>query len=121
MLLHDPYKKKHTKYHDPYNWLKHKQIRNEINVEMKTERNSYFSQKLEESHGDIKENRRVLNTAMGNKSKTTVINSLDVNSNTITDPETITEELNLHFSIILLKNSKLKQRQTIKRSQMTRI
>ena len=37
---------------------------------------------------------------MGRKSKTTVINSLDVNSNAITDPETIAEELNLHFSTI---------------------
>ena len=31
MLLHDLYKKKHTKYHDPDDWLKYKQIRNEIN------------------------------------------------------------------------------------------
>ena len=84
MLLSDPYKKKHTKYHDPDDWLKYKQIRNEINVEMKTKRNSYFSQKLEDSPSDIKETWRVLNAAVGRKSKTTVINSLDVNLNTIT-------------------------------------
>ena len=55
MLLRDLYKKKHTKNHDADNWLKYKQIRNEINAEMKTKRNSYFSQKLEDCHGDIKE------------------------------------------------------------------
>ena len=49
---------------------------------------------------------------MGRKSKTTDINSFDVNSNSITDPETITEELNLHFSTIAEK-PKLKQRQTV--------
>ena len=43
MLLRDLYKKKHTKNHDPDDWLKYKQIRNEINAEMKTKRNSYFS------------------------------------------------------------------------------
>ena len=70
---------------------------------MKTKRNRYFSQKLEDCHGDIKETWRVLNAAMGRKSKTTVINSLDVNSKTITDPESIAEELNLHFSTIAEK------------------
>ena len=103
MLLRDLYKKKHTKNHDPDDWLKYKQIRNEVNAKMKTKRNRYFSQKLEDCHGDIKETWRVLNAAMGRKSKTTVINSLDVNSKTITDPESIAEELNLHFSTIAEK------------------
>ena len=103
MLLRDLYKKKHTKNHDPDDWLKYKQIRNEVNAEMKTKRNRYFSQKLEDCHGDIRETWRVLNAAMGRKSKTTVINSLDVNSKTITDPESIAEELNLHFSTIAEK------------------
>ena len=103
MLLQDLYKKKHTKYHDQDDWLKYKQIRNEINVEMKTKRNSYFSQKLEDCRGDIKKTWRALNTAVGRKSKPKVINSLDVNSNTITNPETIAEELNLHFSTIAEK------------------
>ena len=70
---------------------------------MKTKRNSYFSQKLEDCRSDIKETWRVPNTAVGRKSKTMVVNSLDVNSNTVTDPETIAEELNLHFSTITEK------------------
>ena len=64
MLLHDLCKMKHTKNHDPDDWLKYKQIRNEINAEMKTKRNSYFSQKLEDCRGDIKETWRVLNAAV---------------------------------------------------------
>ena len=65
MLFRDLCKKKHTKYHDPDDWLKCKQIRNEINIEMKTKRNSYFSQMMKENRVDIKETWRVLNVAMG--------------------------------------------------------
>ena len=54
MLLRDLYKKKHTKYHNKDDWLKYKQIRNEISVEMKAKTNRYFRQKLEDSHGHIK-------------------------------------------------------------------
>ena len=85
MLLHDLHKKRHTRLHDPTNWLNYKQLRNEVTFELKAKRKSYFSQKLEESQGIIKETWNVLNTAMGHKSKTTVINSLEVNSDTITD------------------------------------
>ena len=38
-----------------------------------------------------------------NKSKTTIINSLDVSSNTITNPQAIAQELNFHFSTIAEK------------------
>ena len=42
---------------------------------------------------------------MGRKSKTTVINSLEVNSDTITDHKAIAQELNNHFSTIADKIS----------------
>ena len=42
---------------------------------------------------------------MGHKSKTTVINSLEVNSDTITDHKVIVQELNNHFSTIADKIS----------------
>ena len=70
---------------------------------MKAKRKSYFSQKLEENRKNIKETWKVLNTAMGSKSKTTTINSLDVNSNTFTDPNNIAQELYHHFSTIVDK------------------
>ena len=100
MLQRDLYKKRHTKHIDPDDWLRYKQFRNEVNFEMKTKRKSYFSQKLEENRGNIKETWKVLNTAMGRKSNTTTINSLEVNSNTFTDPKDIAQELNHHFSTI---------------------
>ena len=42
---------------------------------------------------------------MGGKSKTTVISSLEVNSDTITDHKAIAQELNSHFSTIADKIS----------------
>ena len=49
MLQQDLYKKRHTKHRDPDDWLRYKQLRNEVNFEMKAKRKSYFSQKLEEN------------------------------------------------------------------------
>ena len=68
MLQRDLYKKRHTKPRDPDDWLRYRQIRNEVNFEMKAKKKSYFSQKLEENRGNIKKTWNVLNTAMGRKS-----------------------------------------------------
>ena len=67
MLLRDLHKERHTRLHDPSDWLNYKQLRNEVTLELKAKRKSYFSQKLEESQGNIKETWKVLNTAMGRK------------------------------------------------------
>ena len=99
------YTKRHTRLHDPSNWLNYKQLRNEVTFDLKAKRKSYFSQKLEASKGNIKETWKVLITAMDRKSKTTVINSLEVNSDTLTDHKAIAQELNNHFSTIADKIS----------------
>ena len=104
MLLRDLHKKRHTRLHDPSDWLNYKQLRNEVTLELKAKRKSYFSQELEESQCNIKETWKVLNTVMGRKSKTTVINSLDVNSDTI-----ITE---YHEQLSLLFNDYLYKKQS---------
>ena len=86
----------------PSDWLNYKQLQNEIALELKAKRKSYFSQKLEESQGNIKETWKVLNTVMGHKSKTTVINILEVNSDTITEYD---EQLFLFFNDYLYKKT----------------
>ena len=105
MLLRGPHKKRHTKRRDPSDWVNYKQLRNEVTLELKIRRKSYCSRKLEESQGSIKETWKALNTAMGRRSKTTVINSLEVKSDTITDHEVIAQELSHHFSTIADKIS----------------
>ena len=85
MLPRDFYKKKHAKFKDPSDWLAYKKLGNEANFKIKFKRKSYFSQKLKESRGSIKDTWKILNTAMGRKSKTTNINSLQVGSETVSE------------------------------------
>ena len=102
-LLRDFYKKKHAKFKDPSDWSAYKKLRNEANSQKKLKRKSYFSQKLEESRGNIKDTWKILNTAMGRKSKTTNINSLQVGSETFSEPGEIAKELNYHFGSVARK------------------
>ena len=67
MLLRDFYKKKHAKFKDSSDWSAYKKLRNEANSKKKFKRKSHFSQKLEESRGNIKDTWKILNIAMGRK------------------------------------------------------
>ena len=103
MLLRDFYKKKHAKFKDPSDWSAYKKLRNEANSKIKFKRKSYFSQKLEELRGNIKDTWKILNTVMGRKPKTTNINSLQVGSETFSEPGERAKELNYQFGSVARK------------------
>ena len=65
-----------------------------MRMKKKTE---YFSKKLQENRGDVKGTWRVLNMALGKKSKTTTFNSIKDKGKEITDPQEIASALNEHF------------------------
>ena len=68
----------------------------------------YFKQKLGEAKNDIKETWKILNSALGKRSKTTTIHKLEVNDNDVSDPKKISNELNSYFRNIaenILKDS----------------
>ena len=68
---------------------------------IKSKRKSYFSQKLHEAKGDSKEIWKVLNSALGRRSKTTNINSLKAdNDNEVTCHKDIANILNTHFATV---------------------
>ena len=101
MFLRDLYKKKHSKYGDANDWITYKNLKNECNVMINSKRKSYFSQKLHEAKGDSKETWRVLNSALGRRSKTTNINSLKAdNDNEVTCHKDIANILNTHFATV---------------------
>ena len=56
-----------------------------------------FMQKLGEANNDIKETWKILNSALGKRSKTTTIHKLEVNDNDVSDPKKISDELNSYF------------------------
>ena len=73
---------------------------------MKCSRKKYFSDKLLETKGDVNGTWKVLNSALGKRSKTTQINSLVIDNQEITNPEDIVTNLNKHFMTIVEKTLK---------------
>ena len=103
MFLRDLYKKKHSKYRDPNDWITYKNLKNEVNVMIKIKRKSYFSQKLHETKGNSKETWRVSNSALGRRrgSNTANIHSLKTDDdNEVTYHNDIANILNTHFAIV---------------------
>ena len=49
----------------------------------------YFTQKLGEANNDIKETQKILNSALGKRSKLTTIHKLEVNDHDVSDPKKI--------------------------------
>ena len=71
----------------------------EIKLTQKDEKRSreYFNKKLNEHKGDIKGTWKVLNMALGKRSKTTNFTTIKVNKKEISDPKEIGNTLNNHF------------------------
>ena len=85
MFLRDFYKKQFNKTKNPDTWKQQKK---------KTE---FFTRKLNEHKGDVRSMWKVLNMALGSKSKTTNFNTLSVKGKEISDPKEIANALNSHF------------------------
>ena len=106
MFLRDSYKKRYTDNKNIDDWKAYKKLKNEVNINMKCSRKKYFSDKLLETKGDVKGTWKVLNSALGKRSKTTHINSLVIDNQEITNPEDIVTNLNKHFTTIAEKTLK---------------
>ena len=104
--MRDSYKKRYTDNKNIDNWKAYKKLKNEVNINMKCSRKKYFSDKLLETKGDVNRTWKVLNSALGKRSKTTRINSLVIDNQEITNPEDIVTNLNKHFTNIAEKPSK---------------
>ena len=72
-------------------------LQNAVNIENAKTKTDYFTQKLGEANNDIKETRKILNSALGKRSKTTIIHKLEVNNNDVSDPKKISDELSSYF------------------------
>ena len=106
MFLRDSYKKRYTDNKNIDDWKAYKKLKNEVNINMKCGRKKYFSDKLLETKGDVNGTWKVLNSALGKRSKTTQINSLVIDNQEITNPEDIVTNLNKHFTNIAEKTLK---------------
>ena len=97
MSLRDFYKKRFNKTKNPDTWKQFQQLRNKINLERQEKKTEVFIGKLNEHKGDVRSTWKVLNMALGSKSKTTNFNTISVKDKEISDPKEIANALNSHF------------------------
>ena len=108
MFLRDFYKKKHRSSGNPNDWLEYKKLRNIVNIEHANAKKDYFAHKLSQTNYDIKRTWKILNSALGRRSKTTTIEQLRVNGTDFTEPDKLSEQFNKYFCNIafdILKES----------------
>ena len=97
MFLCDFYKKQFNKTKNSDTWKQFQQLRNKINIERQKKKTEFFTSKLNEHKGNVRSTWKVLNMALGSKSKTTNFNTLSVKGKEISDPKEIANALNSHF------------------------
>ena len=100
MFLRDFYKKRFNKTKNPEDWKLFQNFRNITNVEKRKKKKIFYSHELNESKNDMKSTWKLLNMAIGTKSKTANINSFTIDGKEIRDPKEIADKLNI--SVILL-------------------
>ena len=97
MFMRDFYKKRFSTTKNADDWKFYQDFRNTANVEKRKKKKAFYSHKLDESKNDIKSTWKLLNMAIGTKSKTTKINSLTFDGKILKDPKEIADKLNLYF------------------------
>ena len=74
-----------------------KQMRNRVNKLNKESKCDYFTNKIALSQGDLKNTRKIINMVPNKKSKTTQIQSLDVDGKHVTDNNAVAQTTNDFF------------------------
>ena len=97
MFMRDFYKKRFSKTKTTDDWKFYQDFRNTANVEKRKKKKTFDSHKSDESKNDIKSTWKLLNMAIGTKSKTTKINSLTINGKILKDPKETADKLNQYF------------------------
>ena len=64
---------------------------------MKAAKSNYFKKGIQESSGNVRETWKLINSTLGRKTKTTLINELSRGGQIYTDKKEIADEMNLHF------------------------
>ena len=78
MFLRDFYKQRFNKTKNPEDWKFFQTFRNIMNVEKRKKKKTFYSDKLNELKNDMTSTWKLLNMAIGTKSKTTNINSFTI-------------------------------------------
>ena len=95
----DFYKKKAIKFNPRYHWSKYQNLRNRVNLEMKLAKSHFYQCEFQNCcrSSDLKKTWALINSLSGKKNKSSDINEILVNNNTISDPTAIAESFNDYF------------------------
>ena len=95
----DFHKKKAIKFNSRYHWSKYQNLRNRVNIEIKLAKSHFYQCEFQNCcrSSDLKKTWALINSLSGKKNKSSHINEIVVNNNTISDPTAIAEFFNDYF------------------------
>ena len=91
--------RKAVKSKNPVDWIKYKEVKNSVNMQVRKCKSDYYCNLIEESKNQPKSLWKHLNNITSRKSNSNV-SSLSADGNNHTSPYGIAQTLNLHFSTI---------------------
>ena len=91
--------RKAVKSKNPVDWIKYKEVKNSVNMQVRKCKSDYYCNLIEESKNQPKSLWKHLNNITSRKSNSNV-SSLSADGNNHTSPYDIAQTLNLHFSTI---------------------
>ena len=96
----DYIKKRAIKTGSIYLWQAFRQLRNKVIYSLRNLRRDYYTRKIEENKGNLKNTWKILKHAIGKETKNVSIDKISKDGKIITDPIDIAECCNDHFAFI---------------------
>ena len=90
------YMKKYGKTRDPLDWEQYRQLRNSVKQSLKTAKKDHFNEICNDFGKQPRKVCAEVNKAIGRKRKPRITH-IDINTQTLTSPQQIANEMNTHF------------------------
>ena len=96
----DILKLKASKSKDASDWLRFKQSRNQLNIDIRLAKETYYKDALHENEGDSRQTWRVVNELTSRKTANLNIKEIQNEGESIYNPQLLSETFNTHFATI---------------------
>ena len=96
----DILKLKASKSKDAFDWLRFKQSRNQLNIDIRLAKETYYKDALHENEGDSRQTWRIVNELTSRKTANLNIKEIQNEGESIYNPQLLSEIFNTHFTTI---------------------
>lgn len=96
----DILKLKASKSKDASDWLRFKQSRNQLNIDIRLAKETYYKDALHENEGDSRQTWRIVNELTSRKTANLNIKEIQNEGESIYNPQLLSETFNTHFATI---------------------